>query len=268
MTSVNDRFEFARLIPLGPLAETALSSVIEDEYLSNHHRSFIHIRPHGTSSEAYYSLTLRDSVTRPFSTGWKVGRGVSLDQTESKGVNLLLICPGKDSHSVAPVHARIAFQPQSGALMLYGVQDDLPVRYDDPNSAEPIYLRSGDSRVMYAKSNLFSVGGLQYRLVFAPFNRQQYLNFVQQRNHMMQTCGLKAPHHALSAVNRREDTRRGLVVTHGTMGRGGYGWIYSGVDVVTGRPLAIKEHKPIKASYMEPITNEVNLGRMFNVSHI
>ncbi|KAI4287219.1 MAG: hypothetical protein L6R35_003520 [Caloplaca aegaea] len=151
--------------------------------------------------------------------------------------------------------------------MLYGVQDDLPVRYDDPNSAEPIYLRSGDSRVMYAKSNLFSVGGLQYRLVFAPFNRQQYLNFVQQRNHMMQTCGLKAPHHALSAVNRREDTRRGLVVTHGTMGRGGYGWIYSGVDVVTGRPLAIKEHKPIKASYMEPITNEVNLGRMFNETH-
>ncbi|KAI4123076.1 MAG: hypothetical protein LQ341_007240, partial [Variospora aurantia] len=164
--------------------------------MSDHHLSFIHVESsshsNGSSNGAYYSTSLKDPVQDPFSVGWKVGRSISINRTPSKGVNILLIRPGQNPRNVAPVHARIRLHPQSGVLVLHGMQDDQPVDYVDPDSGELVHLRSHDSRVMYAKINVFSVGNLHYRLVFPTFTGQQYSGFMLQRNLMMQTYGLNA----------------------------------------------------------------------------
>lgn len=80
----------------------------------------------------YYKLSLHDPIEYPFAQGYSAGRGTSkLSATSEgdRGVNLLLVCPERRSNGVAVVHARISIHGQSGALMLFGVQDDRPVVY-------------------------------------------------------------------------------------------------------------------------------------------
>lgn len=77
---------------------------------------------------------------------------------------------------------------------------------------------------------------------------------------------LLAPHNALSAVPQRQDVKRGRVITHGSLASGGFGWVSSGVDAVTGKPLAIKEHRPKDARAQAKVVWELEVGQSFNVS--
>ncbi len=283
--------EFARIYPQGLEAEEALDLVFDDENLSQYHRSFIHVerksRLEDSESEqsttarytspipqywaGYYSLALHDPVENKMSVGWRLGKGVSAKHADAVsvkdgGVDLLLICPGKSSRQVAPVHARIRFHDLSGAIMLFGVQEGKPVSYQIHDEAKPRLLTNGQGHVLYQSRNSFTVGRLHYVLVFTHFNDEQYSSFVEKRNALI--YGALTPHLQLSAVPRPTDVKRGLFITHGTMGHGAFGRVLPAVDAHTGEPLAVKQQQPTNQHQMDMIVREADLGAMFKVRRV
>ncbi|KAI4157138.1 MAG: hypothetical protein L6R39_000764 [Caloplaca ligustica] len=274
--------EFARIIPAGTEAENALDLVCEGE-VDDHHRLFIRVERRTRSEDSgsehsgserrspapgywggYYKLSLGDPVKKPFSIGWLMGKGHARDfEGPPRGVDLLVIRPGRKAYGVAPVHARISIHPQSGVLLLFGVQEGKPVVYKDHNSSKDVELTNGQSHVLYQPQNTFSIGHLSYTLVFTEFDKTRYFRFVEKRNAIMRAHGLLAPHGALSAIPRREDTKRGRVVTHGTLSAGGFGWVSSGVHAATGVPLAIKEHKAKDLRAQDNVVRELKVGKLF-----
>ncbi|KAL8991361.1 MAG: hypothetical protein Q9177_000202 [Variospora cf. flavescens] len=278
MTSATvDIDEFARIIPEGSEAETALD-IVCDGAVDDHHSSFIRVerrtRVEDSGSElsaserrtsldsgywgGYYKLSLGDPVKKPFSIGWLMGRGHARDlDGPPRGVDLLVIRPGKKPYGVAPIHARISIHPQSGVLLIFGVQEGKPVVYRDLNNSEDIELKNGQSQVLYQPRNSFSIGQLRYTLVFNNFDKMQYSRFVEKRNAIMQAHDLLAPHSALSAIPQRQDVKKGYMVMHGTLSAGGFGWISSAVDAATGMPLAIKEHRPKDLRAQDNVVREL-----------
>ncbi|KAL9003791.1 MAG: hypothetical protein Q9188_003354 [Gyalolechia gomerana] len=278
--AADEEFEFARIIPDSTEAEEALDAVC-DAQVDNHHRWFIRVerrtRSEDSDSEThhsppylghwagYYKLSLGDPVKKPFTAAWLLGKGLRKDfEGPPKGVDLLVVRPAKYSHGVAPVHARISIHPESGALLLIGVQEGKPVLYRNLDTTKDIILSQGQSHVLYQPANLFSVGKLRYQLVFTEFSKAQYSSFVERRNAMMEACGLQAPHPLLSAVPQRQDVKRGSVISHGTLASGGFGWVSTGVHAQTGKPLAIKEHRAKTLRAQANIVREMDIGESFN----
>ncbi|CAL8584853.1 hypothetical protein XPA_010436 [Xanthoria parietina] len=247
---------FAKLIPHGSEAEDALDTLCNSEDLDPRHRSFIHYepgprnRPQDSSSDSghpsrppqhtstgqSYDLSLHKPPHQPFSRGWVLGR----DPAE---VDLLLIRPGKGRKHVASVHARIRMHCISGVLMLVSADDERPVVYRPYHSPHPIYLRNGQSHVLFGQSNSFSIGCLHYTLVFTDLSPEQYKSFVKQRNDLMRDYSLVIPHPRLSAVPQQAHVKRGAYVLHGTFASGTFGFVAAAVVANTGVPVAVKEHR-------------------------
>ncbi|KAL8692020.1 MAG: hypothetical protein Q9224_004045, partial [Gallowayella concinna] len=281
-------FEFAKLIPNGPDAERALDLVWANDDLEHHHQSFIHVErrvPQGLSDSGtdlsaselgktdedksfwggYYSLSLKDPIDKPFSIGWRIGRGSSKHlHSPPRGVDLLLIGPGKNPHKVAAVHARIQIHPRTGVLMLLAVQEGRPIYYQAHDTREPIRIDAGNSYVLYQRINAFRLGNLQYTLVFSDIPKEHYSAFLTKRNAMMQACGLSAPHPSISPVWREEHTKRGPVILHGSLAYGTFGWVYPAVYATRGDPVAVKEQKAKNTAQIDAIYSEIDIGKRFN----
>ncbi|KAL8952119.1 MAG: hypothetical protein Q9222_001956 [Ikaeria aurantiellina] len=279
---------FARIHPDGREAERALQLVAESNNLHPHHSSFIHAEvrtdPDTSGSDAnppethgehkrerrnfFFQLSLHDPV-HPYSRGWVAGRGSEdLRATGGDGgVDLLFISPesAKTSH-VSPMHVGFWIHPRSGALMLRGAQDHRPIKYKVTSYSPWVFLRNGESHVMFQRTNAFSVGHLQFTLVFRMFDPLSYQTFVEKRNASLIRHGFQAPRNELSAVPRPADVRRGHVLTQAVIAKGASGWVRAAVDIVTGQPLAVKEQRPEQQWQMEAMTQEFNIGRFFSVS--
>lgn len=185
VNSADDSFEeFARIIPDGTEAEQALDLVC-DGRVDDHHSWFIRVergtRPEDSGSEVsvsernsspdpgywggYYKLSLQDPVKKPCTVGWLMGRGFLKEfQGPPRGLDLLVIRPGKKTHCVASVHARMAVHPKSGVLLLFGLQEDKPVLYRVHDSSKHVVLRQGQSHVVYQPANTLLIGKLRYTL--------------------------------------------------------------------------------------------------------
>ncbi|KAL8974945.1 MAG: hypothetical protein Q9197_000833 [Variospora fuerteventurae] len=284
----DDPYEFARVHPEGLEAEKALGLVLTDEKLHPYHKSFIQVVPTTGSDESEsessssghpvslrreresicYTLSLADKVEH-FAHGWRAGRGSSetLEGSNNAGdrsVDLLLIRPGQCTNRVTPVHARIMFNPHSGALMLVGAKKGKHVKYRLHDSRKAIALGNGQSHVLYQRSNTFRVGDLYYTLVFTAFDADQYTKFVTRRNEILDHYGFPAPHSSLSAVWRHQDTKSGPAILHSSFAFGTYGWVHAAVDSRTGQPLAIKRHSVQSIKQAAAVTDEVKVGLAFN----
>lgn len=283
-------YEFARIYPDGLEAEIALDLVAANEKLHPQHAFFLHTQEKIRSDESdlelspserreplkrtflsgYYKLSLDDPVEQPFAQGYLAGRGhskLSRDGTNEGdlGVHLLLLRRGRRSNGVAAVHARISIHRRSGALMLFGVQEKRPVLYRIHDDST-VSLEKGQGHVLYQKNNSFTVGNLSYRLVFSDFTHEQYLSFLEKRNQVMEAGAFLAPHPSLSAVWRYQDSKKGYVITHGTIAVGRFGWVRAAVDTRTGEPLAVKRQEAKSKYDMEKIEKEHKVGLQFNVS--
>lgn len=137
--------------------------------------------------------------------------------------------------------------------------------YRDLNNSADIELKNGQSHVLYQPRNSFSTGQLRYTLAFKKFDKTQYSRFVEKRTAMMQAHELLAPHSALSAIPQRQDVKKGYMVMHGTLSAGGFGWISCAVDAATGKPLAIKEHRPKDLRAQDSVVRELKVGKLFTV---
>ncbi|KAL9034698.1 MAG: hypothetical protein Q9180_005261 [Flavoplaca navasiana] len=275
MSAADGLLAFATLIPQGSEAENALDAVCNAPDLQPHHRAFIHCEeghrhqtqnsgsdssqpdaahpPQHTLTGAHFTLSLHNAPLQPFSRGW-------VSANDPAEVDLLLIRPGKSHKQVAPVHARIRMDCRSGVLMLVGADEKKPVVYRPYDSAQPILLHIGESHVLFAKCNSFSVGYLHYTLVFEDLSPEQYQTFVAQRNLLLHDLGFPTPHPRISAIPRHEHVKRGAHILRGTFASGKFGFVAPAVFAHTGEPVAVKEHRAKDSSDLEQISRESTLG--------
>jgi len=194
-----EEITIARLLPVGRDAEGAFSQVVESHHLTEHHKQFIHAIPHDQSpacsppaSDYESDRPLRPrrdaspetlwaghyllSTDRPgdvkATIGWRVGRGTA--RLKNRGVDLLVVYPGEHSYDVAVVHALIQFHPESGVLMLRGVDDTRPVKYHLDYLDETVSLYNNDKHVLFQKQNRFSLGRLDFCLHYENLDDEQY----------------------------------------------------------------------------------------------
>ncbi|KAL8824344.1 MAG: hypothetical protein Q9170_008190, partial [Blastenia crenularia] len=200
MASASNALVFARIVPEGPEAEDALDFVCNDDQISDHHRSFIHVdleprdRPKDLGSDSsslsdwpdlnhtrtgrYFTLSLEQPIFQPFSVGWRLGR--------------------------------------------------------DP-----------------AK--------------FSSFTGELYRRYVEQRNTILATHACPRPYTGLSAIYRHQDTKRGRVITYGTLSTGKYGIVCAGVVADSGEPIAVKQHRADTAHELRLIQREAYVGMQFQL---
>ncbi|KAL9011372.1 MAG: hypothetical protein Q9173_003775 [Seirophora scorigena] len=273
---------FAKIYPDGSDAEKALELVL-DSQLSDYHNSFIHVElkardatPENNSGSdrskeeeterwyrcGYYELSLQRLPTE-VEQGWRVGRGTSRTQGKNRDVDILVICPGKRTKGVAPIHALVRFHPRSGVLMIVGVLDESPLQYDTTDRASPFVLGQGQKHVLYQPRNRIKIGSLSYNIVYENFDDTAYERYRAGRDNLLEEIGYSPPHAALSAIPRNQDAKKGPVVLHGTMSRGGFGWIFAAVNAEDGEPLAVKEHRIKDKECKSDVEREIKIGSSF-----
>ncbi|KAL8696416.1 MAG: hypothetical protein Q9201_007668 [Fulgogasparrea decipioides] len=279
-TNVEESKTFARLSPEGLNAEQALDVVCKNPSISEYHRAYLHVERKQRFVEAssdsdqaskppaeqigywagYYSLALNDRLQHGGLAPWRVGRGTSRFNDEDRGVDLLLIGPKDKSYGIGAVQAIIRFHPRSGVLILAGVLDEKPVQYMGHEGRGKVYLGKGQQRVLWRQRNEFKLGNLEYALEFEPFTAEEHSTFRTFRDSMYQRAQQIAPHPSLSAIPRMGDRKLGPLITHGTLDSGKFGWVYVGVDAVTGEPLAIKEQSSVTPRDLDRVMSEITIA--------
>lgn len=262
-----EAFAIAKLVPLSPEAEQAFDDVVEFPDLSEHHRSYIRAEraksrdnspvysSEDTDAEesavvperfvrlwtGHYSLSATSFAhSRIPGAGWRVGRGTSRFGEADRGVDILLIRPGRKSEDVSKANALIRFHEKSGVLMLVGLSDIHPITYDNGED-DVTTLRSGESHVLYRRKNLFSFGNLRFKLEYEDFDDTRLAAVTRHRDRFFYEKGIPSPHPSLSMIPRKNHILRGSAILHTTFAMGGFGYVHAAVGTRTGDPLAIKD---------------------------
>lgn len=228
----------------------------DEEYdtdLSGHSRSKEH-NLHGA-----FKLSLG---TLPSLTGcaiWRLGKGYSR-ALDFRGIEILLVRPSqKEAKEISAVHAAIQLHANSGAFVLTAGSDK-PVWFEVDN--EEIRLLNYAQIVLSKPTNKIRIGELEYKIKFDVSNMTA---FVQERNMILKTCYRQdPPHPKLDEIPQPNHTRLGHAIIHNSLGFGGSGWVYIGIDSVTGHPLAVKELRVRQTDHtMMLAENEVSISRRF-----
>lgn len=257
-------WSIARLVPVGDNAERAFDWLMKHEELSMYHRSFIQYQRRGATEPPDYASTrqvvkelnepvadlskiyhgfFQLSFSNPRSNTaklvWRIGRGRDKFGNTDRDVDLLITPPGKPTAGVAPVHALVQFHSQSGSLMLTGVDNDHPIRYQLPNGILNLY--NNDKHVLCQIVNRFSLGALGFELIFDTHSDEEYQNYIGLRNQLFKHEDRPVPHPCISALPRRPYLQIGQVIIHDTISNGAFGVVSAAVHARTGEPMAVKE---------------------------
>ena len=290
-------FAIAKLVPVGADAEQAFNDVVAFPDLSPHHRSFIRAEWTERDTSPVYSSedtdaeedTEEDAVsseqavalwTGHFSlntsnfqqsqnprAGWRVGKGTSRFGETDRGVDILLIRPGRKSDDASRLNALIRLHERSGVLMLVGLSNTQPITYESASKGITITLRSGDKHVLYQKENRFSFGKMRFKLEYDDFDDAQLAAVTRARDEFFFEHDIPRPHPCLSMIPRPGHVLRGSTIVHTAFGQGGFGHIHAAVDARTGEPLAVKDmwiDDAHRAKHPD-LAAEMNVSRGFKV---
>ena len=284
----------ARLVPRGEDAEKALDDLVNYKQLSKYHRSHIEaertlreadndeeLTSQGTENESqvtssrvaqdqdvemwtgHYILSFdRPSFGTTALLRWRVGRGTS-KLPHDRGVDIMVVCPGTRPKGVTTLHALIQFHPQSGVLMLSGLDDAHPVEYYLENNC--LRLGSREKHVLYQQINRFKLGKLEFDLVYENLTDQQYSDYITVRNKIFTYAGYGTPHSRLLAVPKEPRLRIGTVIIHESLSTGTFGMVSAAVDSRTGDPLAIKESVIKNSRERGELQKELDIATSFQV---
>jgi len=274
----------ARLLPVGRDAEGMFSRIVDSVHLTEHHKQFIHAVPLDQSPAGspltsdyesdrpplprrdaspnklwnghYLLSTARPGDVKP-SIGWRVGRGAA--RLKDRGVDLLVVCPDEHFHEVATVHALIQVHPESGVLMLRGVSDTRPVKY---YLDKTILLYNKDKHVLFQRENRFSLGKLDFNLIYEDLNDEQYADHITIRNQSLEQDGKEVPSPRVFAIPRKAHVKVDDLILHDNISSGTFGLVCAAVEATTGAPVAMKEtwikHKQMLQDKSLKIEREVS----------
>lgn len=207
-----------------------------------------------------FKLSLQVLPVLNATAGWRIGKGSSKAPGDFRGIEILLVRPGqREAKRIAAVHASIQLHADSGAFVLTAGSNK-PIWFYLDN--EEIKLQNSAQIVLSKPTNRFRVGELEYNI---KFDVSDMTTFVQDRNGILQRCYSRdPPHPKLDAIPQPNHKRLGHAIIHNSLGYGGTGWVYIGIDSVTGHPLAVKELRVRRKDYtMKSAEDEVAISRRF-----
>lgn len=199
----------------------------------------------------------------PLFTGtvcWRMGKGSSKALGDFRGIEILLVRPGqREANRIAAVHASIQINADSGAFILISGSNK-PIWFYLDN--EEIKLQNFAQIVLSKPTNRFRIGELEYKI---KFDVSDMTTFVQDRNRILDRYyNRDPPHPKLDAIPQPNHRRLGHAIIHNSLGFGSSGWVYIGIDSVTGQPLAVKELRIRRKDHtMKSVEDEVTLSRRF-----
>ena len=195
--------------------------------------------------------------------GWRVGRGAS--KLPNRNVDLLLAKPRDGlGKSLASVHMLFHFNSRSGFLMLKAGSAKAPVEFKTGTTWN--VLEDRKEQLIHQPATILRVGDCEYELeyIVKEMHRENYfrqrgafLDPISSIKGQLQPFFQKMPGDSC--------VQRGTYLEFGTHGSGTFGWITQGVNIKTGDPVAIKELRISSRRSRLEATNEVNMGRRFNV---
>lgn len=199
----------------------------------------------------------------PLSTNtlsWRMGKGSSKALGNFRGIEILLVRPGQmEAKEIAAVHASIQINADSGAFILISGSNK-PIWFYLDN--EEIKLQNFAQIVLSKPTNRFRIGELEYTIKFDVSNMT---TFVRDRNEILDRYYKRdLPHPKLDAIPQPNHRRLGHAIIHNSLGFGSSGWVYIGVDSLTGQPIAVKELRVRRKDHtMKSAENEVTLSHRF-----
>ena len=165
--------------------------------------------------------------------------GIGYDDRLDRGVDILVIYPGKPTHGVLPVHAIIRGHLHSGLLMLEGCSDDEPVKYMADN--KPVALGKGQSRCLWQVDNRFFLSGLEVILTYVGLSQAGLDELRRLRDAYIYLKDLPAIHPELPLIPPEYPLERYRdIIVFKTLGSGSYGVVGLGLNIKTGEPCTFK----------------------------
>ena len=166
-----------------------------------------------------------------------IGKGY--DDRPDRGVDILVICPGKPTYGVLPVHAIVRAHLHSGLLMLEGCSDDEPVKYMADN--KPVALGKDQSRCLWQADNRFFLSGLEVILTYVGLSQARLDELRHLRDTQIYLRDLPIIHPELPLIPPKTPFKRyGDIIVFKTLGSGSYGVVALGLNIKTGEPCAVK----------------------------
>lgn len=169
---------------------------------------------------------------------YTLGKGSS-SKGENRGVDLLLICPGKNSMGVLGHHAIIGWHRESSWPMIQGLSDKHPVSFMRNND----YIDLGDNicQALSERVNRFFIGQIECTLSFQNLT-PGHLEYMRQiRNSAYEAVSIPVPDDRLPLLPLQEPIRRIRNINiYKYIGVGGFGIVGIGIDVDTGDVRAVK----------------------------
>ena len=196
-----------------------------------------------------------------------IGKGSS-DEGPDRGVDILVICPGKPPMGVIKNHAIIRLHPESGFPMIGGVNDKHPV---DLQMLDGGYEEFGTGRwhILCQFVNRFTIGELQCTLTYSAPTQKKLDAMRRVRDEIFKRNGFEAPDARLPVLPFDEALRHvGPTFVFDYIASGAFALVGIGVDEYTGKVWAVKSIPIKKESTREEIVREVKVALQLSVSVI
>lgn len=214
----------------------------------------------------YYALSL-STQAKPLQPvqGWRGGRGVK-SYEKHKEIEFLLLPPTNAGRVfMANVAFFFRFHPGSGMLMIHAGHLKKPVECDV--DGQWISMSYPDSRVLFKRSNKIRVYKYEYELIFTvpsiPAQQQELLRVRDQW--IKDATGAASPPRLQVWPFSTSFRRVNDILVCNSHAFGAFGWVYEGVDCITGESIAVKELS-IKSSHeLTMAFKEAEVGRSFRV---
>lgn len=216
-------------------------------------------------NRGHYLLSLRaEKLPGQPAQGWRVGKGSS--HASDHNVDFLM-APPKDSKRkhLAIIHMFFQFNLRSGILMLVAASPERPVLlYTD---GEWIALRYPAKRVLHLRSNKIRLGQYEYDLIYTVSLTGTHEFFAGRNAYMRIFSDRPSPPGNLWSVPPNAGfSKMGSIYVCSTKACGGFGWVYEGVDSLTGDPVAVKELAIKDKTVRDQVLAEAQMGQTFQVS--
>lgn len=212
----------------------------------------------------HYSISFRRKDDGSITFIWTFGRGAT-EQGEARGVTHLIGCPGKRPRGVAPLHMDIRCDCVTGQFYIVALDDRHPVTVYPYH--KPEVLRKGQYFLIPHKRMLIALGELQFIWAFDHKDRLQLFNYLHVRNNAFKIAGLQQPDEIFEPLPTNEPRHQaGTVVLHPALGKGAWGYVWSGVDIHTLQPRAVKEMLVCDNPTLDQIWQELVINLNYQVS--
>jgi hypothetical protein len=215
----------------------------------------------------YYVFSLdKDLLPEIPAHGWRVGKG-SNRGGKMVEVDILLSKPRDPrGKKLAGVHLLLHFHPRSWMFMLVAGSTQKTVEYYVNGQFKTLAFPS--RHVLCEQTNRLRLGDCEYDLIYTVADHLQK-GFMAYNAEVLERFGhgrYDGPSPGIQTFPPKNGfTKSGEVLICSTLSYGGQGWVFAGVEMASGEPVAVKEISVKSTKQFRQASSEWEYGKSFQV---